>query len=77
MKKCKARRCIVSLFINLGTRRTWVSLTPRPLYPRGKCPQCPSNRRLVRHHSRSGCFGEEINSFFLPEVLLDLPALAQ
>jgi len=40
---------------SLGTRwRRMVSLTPRPLYLRGKNPWYPLNRRLGGPQSRSG-----------------------
>jgi hypothetical protein len=35
-----------------------VSFTPRPLYPRGKSPLCPLDRRLSGPESRSGRRGE-------------------
>jgi len=47
---------------NLGTRWRWVvSFTPRPLYPRGKIPCYPFNRRLGGPQSRSGSGGEDKN----------------
>jgi hypothetical protein len=47
----------------LGTRRRWVvSFTPRPLYPHGKIPWYPLDRRLGGPQSRSGRGGEEKNS---------------
>jgi hypothetical protein len=36
-----------------------VSFTPRPLYPQGKSPWHPLDRRLGGHQSRSGRDGEE------------------
>jgi hypothetical protein len=48
--------------LDLGTR--WgrvVSFTPRPLYPRGKSPRYPSDRRLGGPQSRSGRYGEDKN----------------
>jgi hypothetical protein len=39
-----------------------VSFTPQPLYPQGKRPQYPLDRRLGGLQSRSGCGGEEKNS---------------
>jgi hypothetical protein len=36
-----------------------VNFTPRPLYPRGKSPRYPLDRRLGRPQSRSGRSGEE------------------
>jgi hypothetical protein len=48
---------------NLGTRWRWVvSFTPRPLYPQGKSPRYPLQRRLGGPQSRSGRGGEEKNS---------------
>jgi len=43
-----------------------VSFKPRPLYPRGKNPQGPSDRRLRAHKCRSGRDGEEKNIPLLP-----------
>jgi len=34
----------------------------QPLYPQGKSPWYPMNRRLGRPQSWSGCGGEETNS---------------
>jgi hypothetical protein len=46
--------------LDLGTRWRWVvNFTPRPLYPKGKSPWYPSDRRLGKPHSRSGRGGEE------------------
>jgi hypothetical protein len=39
-----------------------VSFMPRPLYPHGKSPWCPLDRRLGGLQSRSGRGGEEKNS---------------
>jgi hypothetical protein len=44
------------------------SLTLRPLYPQGKSPLCPSDRRLGGPQSRSGRGGEEKNSQPPPET---------
>jgi hypothetical protein len=47
-------------FLNLGTsRRKVVSFTPRPLYPWGKSPRYPLDRRLGGLQSRSGRCGEQ------------------
>jgi hypothetical protein len=55
MKTC----CI----LDLGTRWRWVvSFTSRPLYPQGKSPWHPLDRRLGGVHSCSGRGGEEKNS---------------
>jgi hypothetical protein len=60
---------IVPLILDLGTRWRWVvSLTPRPLYPQGKSPRYPLERRLGVPYSRSGRGGEEKNSQPLPEL---------
>jgi hypothetical protein len=37
------------------------SFMPRPLYPQGKSPWYPFDRRLGGHQSRSGRGGEEKN----------------
>jgi hypothetical protein len=47
-------------FLDLGTSWRWVvSFTPRPLYPRGKGPRYPLDRRLSGPQSQSGRRGEE------------------
>jgi hypothetical protein len=47
----------------LGPRWRWVdSFTHRPLYPQGKNPWYPLDRRLGGPQSRSGLDGEEKNS---------------
>jgi hypothetical protein len=52
----------VYLHSDLGTKWGWVvSFTPRPLYPQGKSPWYPLDRRLGGPQSRSGC-SEEKNS---------------
>jgi hypothetical protein len=52
--------CIDPHFLHLGTSWRWVvKFTPRPLYPRGKSPRYPLDRRLGGLQSRSGRFGEE------------------
>jgi hypothetical protein len=49
-----------STFLDLGTSWRWVvNFTPRPLYPRGKSPRYPLDRRLGGPQSRSGRFGEQ------------------
>jgi hypothetical protein len=45
-----------------------VSFAPRPLYPQGKSPWYPLDRRLGRPQSRSGRGGKEKNSQPLPEI---------
>jgi hypothetical protein len=58
---------IAPLILDLGTRWRWVvSFTPRPLYPQGKSPWYPLNRRLGGPQSRSRRGGEEKNSQPLP-----------
>jgi hypothetical protein len=55
--------------IGLGIRWRWVvSFTPQPLYPRGKRPWYPLDRRLGGPQSRSGRGGEEKNSQPLLEI---------
>jgi hypothetical protein len=50
-------------FFDLGTRWRWVvSFAPRPLYPQGKSPWYPLDRRLSGPQSRSGRCGLEKNS---------------
>jgi hypothetical protein len=52
-----------STILDLGTGWRWTtSFTPRPLYPQGKGPQWPLNRRLGGPQSWSGRGGEEIIS---------------
>jgi hypothetical protein len=52
--------CIDPHFLDLGTSWRWVvSLTPQPLYPRGKSPRYPLDRRLGGPQSQSGKFEEE------------------
>jgi len=45
-----------------------VSFLPLPLYLWKKSPRCQMNRRLGGLQSRSGCFGEAHNFFFLPGI---------
>jgi hypothetical protein len=53
--------------LNVGTRWSWVvSFTPRPLYPQGKIPWYPVDRRLGGPQNRSGRGGEEKNCQTLP-----------
>jgi hypothetical protein len=48
MKKYCGNRGIAPLILNLGNRWKWlVSFTPRPLYPQGKSPWHPLDRRLM------------------------------
>jgi hypothetical protein len=54
-------------FFHLSTRWRWVvSFTPWPLYPQGRSPRYPLDRRLVGPQSWSGGGGEEKNSQLLP-----------
>jgi hypothetical protein len=50
-----------------------VSFTARSLYPQGKSPWFPLDRRLGEPQIRSGRGGEEKNSEFLPG--LELPII--
>jgi hypothetical protein len=53
----------IQTFFDLGTRCRWVvSFTPRPLYPQGKNPRYPLDRRLGGPQSRFGHSVEEKNS---------------
>jgi hypothetical protein len=63
-------------FLDLGTTWRWAdSVTPRPLYPRGKSPRYPLDRRLGEPQSRSGRRGEE-NSWPYRDTNSD-PSVAQ
>jgi hypothetical protein len=60
---------IVPRILDLGTRLRWVvSFTPRLLYPKGKRPWYPLDRRPGAPQSLSGRGGEENNSQSLPGV---------
>jgi hypothetical protein len=64
------------LFFDLGTRWRWVvRFTSRPLYPQGKSPWYPLDRRLGGPQSHSGCGGEEKNSQPPPAILILSPHL--
>jgi hypothetical protein len=56
-----------------------VKFIPQPLYPHGKNPQHPLNRKLDRTQSQSGCLGKEKNLFtapvITPTMLCNLPTL--
>jgi len=45
-----------------------VSFTPRPLYPQGKSPWYPLDRRLSGSQNRSGYCGEEKISLPVPGI---------
>jgi hypothetical protein len=67
MKEYWGSGCIGPGILHLGTRWRWVvSFTPLPLYPQGKSPWCPLDRRLGGPQSRSGHGREEKNSQPLP-----------
>jgi hypothetical protein len=58
---------IAPRILDSGPRWRWVvSFTPRPLYPQGKSPWYPLDRRLGGPQSLSGLGGEEKNSQPLP-----------
>jgi hypothetical protein len=57
----------IRAFFDLDTRWMWVvSFTLRSLYPEGKSPRYPLDRRLDGTQSRSGRGGEEKNSQLPP-----------
>jgi hypothetical protein len=67
MKVFRGSGGIAPLILDLGSRWRWrVSFTPRPLYPQGKSPWYPLDRRLGGPQNRSGSGGEEKNSQPLP-----------
>jgi len=69
MNKCWWSGGIAPRILHLGTRWRWiVNFTPRPLYPVGKSPCYPLDRRLSGSQSRFGHGGEEKNSQPLPEL---------
>jgi hypothetical protein len=48
METYRGSRGIAPLILDLGIRWRWVvNFMPRPLYPQGKSPWCPLNRRWV------------------------------
>jgi hypothetical protein len=56
-------------FFGFVTRwRYIVTFTPQPLYPHGKSPSYPLDRRLGGPQSRSRCGGEEKISQPSPEI---------
>jgi hypothetical protein len=67
MKTYWDSRVIAQCILDSGTRLRWVvSFTPWPLYPQGKSPWYPLDRRLGWPQSRSWYGGEERNSQNLP-----------
>jgi hypothetical protein len=55
MKACWGSGSMAACIFYLGTRWRWVfSFTPRPLYPQGKSPWYPLDRRLGVSQRRSG-----------------------
>jgi hypothetical protein len=61
---------IVPGILDLGTRWRWVVIfTFRPLYPWGKSPYYPLDRRLGEPPNRCGRGGKEINSQLEPRVI--------
>jgi hypothetical protein len=63
MMACRGSGGIAPRILDLGARWRWVvSFMPRPLYPQGKGPWYPLDRRLGGSQSRSGRGGEEKNS---------------
>jgi hypothetical protein len=67
MKVYSGRGDIAPRIPDLGIRWRWViSFTPRPLYPQGKNPWCPLDRRLGGPLRRYGRGGEEKNRQLLP-----------
>jgi hypothetical protein len=67
MKAYWGSGCITPRILDLGTNwRSVVSFTPRLLYPQGKIPWYPFDRRLSGPQSWSGRGGEEKNSRPLP-----------
>jgi len=64
MKAYKMNGGTAPLILNLSTRwRRVVNLSSQPLYPWGKSPQHPLNRRLGGLQSQSGHFSVEIDLF--------------
>jgi hypothetical protein len=60
---------IAPRILNLGTIWRWVvSFTPRLLYPRGKRPQYPLDRRLGGTQSPAGRDGEDKKSLHIAGI---------
>jgi hypothetical protein len=73
MKTYWRRADIVPRILKLGIRwRWWVTLTPRPLYHRGKSPWYPMDRRLSE--SQCGRSGGEEKKFLCRESNPGCPA---
>jgi hypothetical protein len=69
MKTYWGSAVIAPSILDLGTRWKWVvSFTPLPLYPQGRNPWHPLNRRLGGPRSRSGYGVEEKNSQSPPGI---------
>jgi hypothetical protein len=67
-KEGKHRPVIDSCILNHRTRWRWtVNFTLQPLYPPGKKPRRPVNRRLSGTRSRLGRFGGQKNPLILLE----------
>jgi hypothetical protein len=67
MKTNSGSEGIAPRILDLGTIWRWVvSFTPQPLYPQGKSPRCPLDRRLGGPQSRSRRGDEEKNSQAAP-----------
>jgi hypothetical protein len=63
MKAYWASGGIAPRILDSGTKCGWVvSFTPRPLYPLGKSPWYPLDRRLGGHQSHSGLGWDKKNS---------------
>jgi hypothetical protein len=66
MKAYWGSRSIAPRILDLGTRwRRVVTFTPLPLYPQGKNPWYPLDRRLDRPQRRAGCGGEEYGIIYI------------
>jgi hypothetical protein len=64
-----------STILELSTRWRWVvSFTCQLLYPRGKIPRCPLDRRLGGPQNCSECCGEEKNVIPWSELNPNCPA---
>jgi hypothetical protein len=69
MKEYWGSGCIAPSILDFDTRWRWVVIfTTRPLYPQGKSPWYPLDRRLGGPQSLSGRGGENKNSKPLPGI---------